>query len=173
MSTLLRGRVWKFGDDLSGDDGIIEFSVVREQFGKLDEVVLKAMCFRKVRPEFPASVKPGDIVVGGRNFAHHNHVEVSAAIKYSGIAAVVCESCETGFLRKALNFGLPVVVCPGVSRIVKDGETIEVDPVSGRVEASGGTLAAQPFSERMVAVWKAGGLVPLLKKTTEARRLSA
>ena len=61
-----RGRMWKFGDNVHGDDGIIDFSIVREGFGKeFDEDALRAMCFRRLRPEFPAEVKPGDIVVGG------------------------------------------------------------------------------------------------------------
>ena len=33
-ATNLRGRVWKFGDHVSGDDGIIEFSIVATGFGK-------------------------------------------------------------------------------------------------------------------------------------------
>ncbi len=37
----MQGRVWKFGDQVSGDDGIIDFSVVRDGFGKpLNEAVL-------------------------------------------------------------------------------------------------------------------------------------
>lgn len=161
----MTGRVWKFGDNVCGDDGIIEFSVVREGFGKpFDEDQLRAVCFRQIRPEFPKQVRQGDIVVGGRNFAHHNHVEVSAALKFSGIVAVVVESCETGFVRRALNLGLPVVTCPGVAQAVADGETISVDPATGLVETQDGTkLQARAFSSRMVAIWRAGGVVPFLQ----------
>ena len=106
----MAGRVWKFGDQVSGDDGIIDFSAVREGFGKpMDEALLTAMCFRRINPRFPKEVQPGDLVVGGVNFAHHNHVEVSAAIRFSGIAAVLVESCESGFIRRALSQGLPVL----------------------------------------------------------------
>ena len=37
------------------------------------------------------------------------------AVKASGIAAVVAESCDSNFLRKSLNVGLPVVPCPNLS----------------------------------------------------------
>lgn len=170
MATAMTGRAWKFGDNVCGDDGIIEFSIVREGFGKaFDEALLKSVCFRQIRPEFPNEVKPGDIVVGGRNFAHHNHVEVSAAIKFSGISVVVVESCETGFVRRALNLGLPVVTCPGVAEAVADGETITVDPATGTVETSSGkALQGRAFSPRMVAIWQAGGIVPLLQKEFSA-----
>jgi 3-isopropylmalate/(R)-2-methylmalate dehydratase small subunit len=167
-----RGRAWCFGDDVSGDDGIIEFAIVREGFGKeFDEAALRDMCFRRLRPEFPAEVRPGDIVVGGRNFAHHNHVEVSVAIRASGIAAVVVESCEAGFVRRALNLGLPVLTCPGIAAAVADGETVEADPATGRIRlASGAELRARPFSPRMVAIWRAGGIIPLLAREFAERR---
>ncbi len=170
--TVPRGRVWKFGDDISGDDGIIEFAIVREGFGKeFDEDALREMCFRRLRPEFPAEVRPGDIVVGGRNFAHHNHVEVSVAIRASGIAVVVVESCDSGFLRRALNAGLPVMICPGIAEAAQDGDIISADPETGEVMLpSGQTLRARPFSPRMVEIWQAGGVIPLLVREFAARR---
>lgn len=170
-----RGRVWKFGHDVCGDDGIIEFAAVAAGFGREpDEAALRAMCFRALRPEFPAEVRPGDIVVGGRNFAHHNHVEVSIAIRASGIAAVVVESCEAAFVRRALNTGLPVLICPGIHDAVQDGEVIAADPATGLVSLPDGrTLRARPFSERMVQIWRAGGIVPLLAREFAARRAAA
>jgi 3-isopropylmalate/(R)-2-methylmalate dehydratase small subunit len=169
------GRVWKFGDNVSGDDGIIEFAIIRDGFGKdFDEAALRAMCFRRLRPEFPAEVRPGDIVVGGSNFAHHNHVEVSVAIRASGIAVVIVDSCEAGFVRRALNTGLPVMICPGISAAVADGEMISADPASGEVRLpSGRMLRARPFSERMVQIWQAGGVIPLLEREFAARRAAA
>lgn len=163
-STLLRGRVWKFGDEVSGDDGIIDFSAVRDGFGKpFDEPLLKSMCFKRLNPVFPEQVRPGDLVVGGTNFAHHNHVEVSAAIKASGIAAVIVESCESGFVRRALSVGLPVMMAPGITKIVAEGDLIEADPASGQIRARDGTvIRALPFSDRMVHIWRSGGLIPSL-----------
>ncbi|HYF20551.1 MAG TPA: hypothetical protein VEA40_21980 [Ramlibacter sp.] len=167
MSTSnLRGRVWKFGDQVSGDDGIIDFSAVRDGFGKpFDEALLKSMCFRRLNPRFPAEVQPGDIVVGGVNFAHHNHIEVSAAIKLSGISVVVVESCESGFIRRALSQGLPVLTVPGIATRVADGDVIEVNPATGHIRlADGSLIEGQPFSGRMLAIWQAGGLVEALRR---------
>ena len=173
--TKRRGRVWKFGDNISGDDGIIEFSIVREGFGKaFDEDALRAMCFRSLRPEFPAEVRPGDIVVGGRNFGHHNHVEVSVAMKASGIATVIVESCESGIIRRALNVGLPIMTCPGIADTVEDGDVIEADPATGVIRnAAGVVLQARPFSPRMVQIWQAGGTIPLLEQEFAERRGAA
>ena len=166
MSTAIAGRVWKFGDNVCGDDGIIEYSIVREGFGKpFNPELLRSVCFRKLRPEFPDTVREGDIVVGGTNFAHHNHIEVAAAIRFSGIAAVLVESCESGFIRRALTVGLPVLHCPGITAAVEDGERVTVDPASGRVWLPGGEeISFRPFTERMVATWQAGGVVPYLQQ---------
>jgi 3-isopropylmalate/(R)-2-methylmalate dehydratase small subunit len=167
-----RGRAWVFGDDVCGDDGIIDYAVVRDGFGKeFDEAALRAMCFRRLRPEFPDEVRPGDIVVGGRNFAHHNHVEVSVAIRASGIAVVIVESCEATFIRRALNTGLPIMTCPGIAAAVRDGDVIAADPATGAVTlADGRVLQAKPFSDRMVQIWQAGGVIPLLEREFAARR---
>jgi 3-isopropylmalate/(R)-2-methylmalate dehydratase small subunit len=139
---------------------------VRDGFGKaFDEALLKQMCFRRLNPRFPLDVRPGDIVVGGANFAHHNHIEVSAAIKFSGVAVVVVESSESGFIRRALSQGLPIVVMPGITDHVADGEVIAVNPATGVIElASGKTLQARPFSERMISIWQAGSLVEALRR---------
>ena len=168
------GRVWKFGDDVCGDDGIIDFSAVRNGFGQgFDEALLREMCFRRINPDFPAQVRPGDIVVGGRNFAHQNHVEVSAAIKLSGIAAVLVESCESALVRRALSQGLAVMVVPGITQAVAQGETVQADPATGLVvTAAGKRLQGKPFSPRMVAIWRAGGLIASLAAPTPALALS-
>lgn len=160
------GRVWKFGDQVSGDDGIIDYSAVRDGFGKaFDVALLKEMCFRRLNPKFPGEVKAGDIVVGGVNFAHHNHIEVSAAIKLSGISIVLVESSESGFIRRALSQGLPVMSVPGITQHVNDGDRISVNPASGIIRlANGSELKARPFSERMVDIWKSGGLIESLMK---------
>lgn len=160
MSTLMQGRVWKFGDNVNGDDGVIDFSKVPD-LGVVDTPALKAMCFERIRPEFRSEVRVGDIVVGGRNFAIQNHMQAGVAIKACGIACVVVESCDMGFLRKSLNIGLPVVVCPGVHALAVDGEVLEVDPANGHVgvPGRGAGIRTRPYSAQMVAIWRSGGLV--------------
>lgn len=169
------GRVWKFGDDVCGDDGIIDFSAVRNGFGQgFDEPLLRQMCFRRLNPDFPEQVRPGDIVVGGRNFAHQNHVEVSAAIKLSGIAAVLVESCESALVRRALSQGLPVMVVPGISSAIEEGETVQVDPETGVVVTPRGQrLQGKAFSPRMLAIWQAGSLIASLQTSDQPLEAAA
>ena len=158
------GRAWKFGDGICGDDGIIQFSRIGD-LAVYDEAALKAMCFQLIDPGFASGVRAGDLVVAGHNFAHHSHPHVCVAIKASGIAAVVVESCDSGFVRKSLNIGLPVVICPGIAALVDCLEPLEVDLERGEVlhPASRRSLPVRPFSERMLGIVRAGGLIPFLK----------
>jgi 3-isopropylmalate/(R)-2-methylmalate dehydratase small subunit len=168
--TGIRGRVWKFGDNISADDGIIQYSKVPD-LATFDIPALKAMCFAELQPDFREQVKSGDVVVAGANFGHHSHAHACVAMKESGIAVVVVESCDSVFIRKALNVGLPIVVCPGVTRIVDQGEELEVDLGTGEVRQTdtGATLHARPFSDRMIEVWRAGSLTAAMRQRLAGR----
>ena len=59
---IIRGKVWKFGDNISTDfmmPGFAQGATPQERAG---------YCMRANRPEFPRQVQPGDVIVGGRNF---------------------------------------------------------------------------------------------------------
>lgn len=170
MATRIEGRAFVFGDHVSGDNGIIEFGVIRDFTKPFDEASLAAMCFSRVDPRFPAAFRPGDIVVAGRNFAHHSHPQVAVALKAAGLACVVCESTETGLLRKCLNIGFPLVTCRGVTGLVREGQVLAVDLAEGRIanRHTGEELRTAPYSPRMLGMIAAGGLIPFLKAELSA-----
>jgi 3-isopropylmalate/(R)-2-methylmalate dehydratase small subunit len=167
----IRGRVWKFGDNISADDGIIQYSQVSD-LATFDVPALKAMCFAEINPEFRQRVRNGDLVVAGTNFGHHSHPHACVAMKESGIAAAVVESCDSAFIRKALNVGLPMVVCPGVTAIVAQDEELDVDLGTGEVRnvRTGALAHARPFSERMLEIWRAGSLTRALRQRLASPR---
>lgn len=167
-STRIQGRVWKFGNNISADDGIIQYSQVPD-LGTFDIPALKAMCFTTLRPDFPQKVRPGDIVFAGSNFGHHSHPHAAVAMKESGITAVLVESTDSAFIRKALNVGLPIIPCPGISDLAEEGQTVVVDLATGEVVnvATSARLTFQPFAAEMIQVWRAGSLADAL-----AERLS-
>ncbi len=171
MGNAITGRVWKFGDNISGDNGIIEFSMIMDFTKPFDEAALARMCFAKIDPEFPENVRKGDLVVAGSNFAHHSHPQVAVAMKAAGVAAVIVESTETGFLRKAVNIGLPLVLCPGITGIVETGEELSVDLESGEIRnlTTGNSLKTKPYSDRMLAILEHGGLIPYLTHSMAQR----
>ena len=61
LNAPLRGRVWKFGDS-------IETDAINPYYRYPTMEELKLHTLEVYRPEFPQQVKPGDIMVAGRNF---------------------------------------------------------------------------------------------------------
>jgi 3-isopropylmalate/(R)-2-methylmalate dehydratase small subunit len=163
---VLRGRVWKFGDWISGDDGILRFSELRDFGDDHDPEDLARRCFAGLVPDFAARAAPGDIVVGGRGFGIPSHPPAPLALRAAGIAAVVVESTDSAFIRRSLNAGLPVVTCPGITAAVEDGDELGVGLAEGRVTCigSGKVMTTKPFSPVMLDVLASGGLVPYLER---------
>lgn len=168
----IRGRVWTFGANVSADNGIIQYSKVPD-LGSFDVPALKAMLFVLLDPDFPNKVRDGDIVVGGSNFGHHSHPHACVAMKESGIRACVVESTDSAFIRKGLNIGLPIVPCPGITRLVTTAEMLEIDLERGiaRNVADGAELRFRPYCASMLQVWRLGGLAPALRERVAAAGL--
>ena len=88
-----------------------------------------------IDPAFPKRVRPGDLIVAGTNFGCGSSRETAATlIRASGIEAVIAESFSRIFYRNAINMGLLVVECPGISKAVTSGDKLRYDPSSGLVE---------------------------------------
>src|SRR5258707_1219627 len=84
-------------------------------------------------PEFPSRVAPGDIVVGGDDFAAGTEDDTGVrAMLAAGIAATVAYSFDPQFARFALERGLPAVEV-NESLAIHTGERLRVDLESSRV----------------------------------------
>ena len=69
------------------------------------------------------------------------------------------------FFRNAINLGLPLIVCKGISKHVQSGQTLQVDVMEGKVTVveTGETLECEPFSDQTVKILEAGGIKPLMR----------
>lgn len=146
MKRIFRGRAWKFGDCLDS--------------GNIDGVMAG------VDPEFRHRVRPGDLIVAGVSFGMGSSSEhAPRSLKEAGIAAVIAESISNIYLRTLVNLGLPAIECPGIARIVEEGDELEVDLGRGRVKnlRTGESLGFAPFSDHALAILEKGGLIPFLK----------
>ena len=87
----LQGRVaWVFEEDDYDIDLIVGVSNIK--ITDLNELAALVMADRA--PGFAATVQPGDLLVGGRNFGYgHPHYPAMRAMRHLGIAGVVAESC--------------------------------------------------------------------------------
>ena len=123
---------------------------------------LKAHTLESFRPEFPKQVKPGDIIVAGRNFGCGSH-RPATVLREVGVAAILVESASRLFLRNTIALPMPIYVAPGINEIVKDGESLEVDYKASvaRNVATGRTVSIPKFPPMIERIYECGGLPQL------------
>jgi 3-isopropylmalate/(R)-2-methylmalate dehydratase small subunit len=148
----IRGRVWKFGDS-------IETDAINPYYRYPTMEELKRHTMEAYRPEFPNEVKPGDILVAGRNFGCGSS-RPGLVLREVGIAAIIAESVARLFLRNSIARAIPIFMAPGITTIVEDGETLEVDYPAGIVRnvTSGASVALRKFPPLIERIFSAGGL---------------
>ncbi|RLF07916.1 MAG: 3-isopropylmalate dehydratase [Thermoprotei archaeon] len=160
---MIKGRVWKFGDNID-TDVIIPF---KYKARTLDPKELAQHVMEGIDPDFARKVKPGDIIVAGKNFGcGSSREQAPLAIKAAGIAAIVAESFARIFFRNAINIGLPVLEVKGISEKTDEGDLLEIDLLQGTVKNLTKNMAfkAAPLPDMIMEILKEGGLVNYLKK---------
>jgi len=161
--SIIKGRVWKFGDNID-TDVIIPF---KYKARTLDPKELAQHVMEGIDPDFARKVKPGDIIVAGKNFGcGSSREQAPLAIKAAGIAAIVAESFARIFFRNAINIGLPVLEVKGISEKTDEGDLLEIDLLQGTVKNLTKNMAfkAAPLPDMIMEILKEGGLVNYLKK---------
>jgi 3-isopropylmalate/(R)-2-methylmalate dehydratase small subunit len=160
---ILRGRVWKLGDNVDTD---VIFPSQYMLLATIDE--MKVHTFEPILPGFHREVSPGDVIVALENFGcGSSREQAPAVLKAIGVGCVVARSFARIFFRNAINIGLPVVVCD-CHPYVSNGDTLAVDLSAGRIRipASGVELPIAPFPEHVTRVIEAGGLLEYLGSRT-------
>lgn len=165
---LIRGRVWKFGDDVD-TDAIIPARYLNTS----DPAELAQHVMEDADSAFPSKVKAGDIIVAGKNFgcgSSREHAPI--AIKAAGIQTVVARSFARIFYRNAFNIGLPIFESTALLEKVKEGQEVEIDTEKGTVKVlpGGETLSVKPIPPFMAELIKAGGLVPWTRKKIASKK---
>jgi 3-isopropylmalate/(R)-2-methylmalate dehydratase small subunit len=155
------GKVYVFGNDVNTDE-----IIPARYLTTTEPAVLASKCMEDARPGFGPAVVKGSIMVAGVNFgcgSSREHAPIS--IKAAGISCVIAESFARIFFRNAINIGLPIVECAGITARVKEGEPLAVDLKAGLITlASGATLPIQPFPAFMERIVQEGGWMPYLVK---------
>jgi len=161
---IIRGRCWKFGDNVSTDH-IISGKYKFEAIDSLERML--PHLFGELIPNFYAQVRPGDIIIAGRNFGKGSSREHAARlIKMAGIAAVVAKSFSHIFFRNAINIGLPVVVSKTIPDASENGDIIEIDLSAGVVRnlTKGVEERVSPYPDVVKRAIAAGGLLEYIKR---------
>ena len=166
LSKPMRGKVWKFGDSVDTD--VISPGQRAPTYDELKKITMDAY-----RPEFAREVRPGDILVAGKNFGYGSHREgANSVLRDVGIQAVVADSIARLFFRIGISFGIPTFAAPGVSALVEDGEEIEIDYTAGVVRnpRTGKEIPLAKYPPAIEKIFNAGGIIPLLIQRYEEER---
>ena len=162
MRTVIRGRVWKFGDNVDTDQIIPARYLNTSDPSELAKHVMED----SEHPDFAKKHKEGDIIVAGRNFGSGSSREhAPIAIKHAGVPVVIAKSFARIFFRNAINIGLPIVEAPEAVDEINHGDEVEVDLEKGTVKnlTTGKEYKATKFPEELQAILRAGGLMEYAK----------
>ena len=163
------GRAWVFGDDLNTD------LLAPGAYMKFGIAEIARHCLESLEPRFAAEVRPGDIVLAGRNFgAGSSREQAAEVLRHLGVACVVAQSFSGIYYRNGFNLGLPLLICPEAP-CVADGAPVACDLDGARILDHGGrrVLACEPIPGHLVAMIRDGGLLPHLAKRLAAQAASA
>jgi len=163
---ILKGRVWRFGDDVD-TDAIIPARYLNTS----DPAELARHVMEDADKDFPTKVRQGDIVVAGKNFgcgSSREHAPIS--IKAAGIQAVIARSFARIFYRNSFNIGLPIFESRDASDKIREGDVVEIDADNGVIRnlSRGEQYTSEvipPFMQELIA---AGGLIEWTKKKHKA-----
>jgi 3-isopropylmalate/(R)-2-methylmalate dehydratase small subunit len=161
MDNMIKGKVWKFGNDVDTD------AILPGRYLVLSEEKELAACVMEgCDPGFSEKVKEGDIIVAGKNFgcgSSREHAPI--AIKGAGISAVVAESFARIFYRNSVNIGLLLIEAKGISKSIEEGDQIEINMDKGFLKDLNNSkeFEIKPLPEFMMGIMNEGGLISYLK----------
>lgn len=161
----IKGKAWKFGDDIDTD------AIIPARYlNSTDPAFLASHCMEDADPDFSRKVSEGDVIVAGKNFgcgSSREHAPV--AIKGLKISCVIAHSFARIFYRNSFNMGLPILECPQAAAAINAGDEIEVDLDGGLIinHTQKQTYKAQPVPPFMQQLLEAGGLINYVQRQTE------
>jgi len=158
---MLRGKAFKFGDNISTD----HITPGRLIYLRSNLPELAKHVFADTDPTFVERVANGDFVVGGKNFGLGSSREhAPLVIKMSGVGAILAKSVARIFFRNAINVGLPVLICD--TDMIDDGDELEVNLETGEIRnlTKKVQLNFSRIPEVMLRILDEGGLIPYIKK---------
>jgi len=162
LNNTFTGRVWKFSDDIDTDQ------IYPGKYLPLTdkaEMAKHAMEGTDRGEEFLKNVRPGDIIVAGKNFGCGSSREHAAiAIKGAGVSIVIAESFARIFHRNCINTALPILKLKEAKEI-NQGDILEVNIETGEIKnlTQNKTYRAEPISQLEKEIINAGGLLKYLK----------
>ena len=162
MNMKIKGPAIKFGNNVDTD-----VILPGKYLVLVDPYELAKHALESLDTEFPEKAKKGVILVGGKNFGcGSSREQAPLALKYAGVKCVLAESFARIFFRNAINIGLPVIECKGISAAVKTGDELNVDFEAGTIEnvSNGKKFQVEKLPQFILEILADGGLIENLRR---------
>jgi 3-isopropylmalate dehydratase small subunit len=153
----LKGKVWKFGNDIDTD-----LIIPARYLNTSDPAELAKHCMEDADAAFAGKVERGDIMVAGKNFgcgSSREHAPV--AIKAVGVSCVIAKDFARIFYRNSFNIGLPIFESEEAAAKISEGDTVEIDADNGVIKniTKNENYKVKPIPPFMQELVQAGGLI--------------
>src|SRR5574344_405689 len=156
------GKTYTYGDNVDTD-----VIIPARYLNTADAKELAKHCMEDIDTTFASTVKPGEIMIAGKNFGCGSSREhAPLAIKTCGVACVIAATFARIFYRNALNIGLPILECPEAAAAIRAGDEVAVDFDTGVItdKTTGREFRGEPFPPFMQDLIAAGGLAAYCSK---------
>ena len=161
MEDIIKGRVWKLGDNVNTD--VIFPGKYTYTINDPSEMAKHAL--EDLVPEFSSQVRAGDVIVAGRNFGCGSSREQAViCLKAAGIAVIIAKSFARIYFRNAINQGLAIIQLPELVEHVEQGDELIVNLREGYVLHKDTRYSFQPLPPQIMQILNAGGLINYVRQ---------
>jgi len=160
MSKICKGNAYTFGDNINTD------IISPPQYMELTPQDAAKYAMNAIDPAFASTVRPGDIIVAGKNFGSGSSRETAPlSLRHLQIGAIVAKFFARIFYRNAINLGIPVVECDRAGEINKN-DALEIDFVKGVItnKTQNTSYQCSQLPPHILQLIQEGGLIAHLKK---------
>jgi len=159
MSDSFEAKIWVLGDDIDTD-----IILPTEYLAMSSVEEMKPYAFSPLRPELAGLIKPGDMIVAGKNFGcGSSREQAPEVVKALGISCVVAKSYARIFFRNAINNGLLLIENADLYDAVTEGDSCVVTP-GKQIEYNGKTYEIASLPDNLLEILNAGGLVKAMRR---------
>ncbi|RLF63992.1 MAG: 3-isopropylmalate dehydratase [Thermoplasmata archaeon] len=162
---IIEGRIWV----LTGSDGRIIDDIDTDMIfhnkhlhiTDISEMGKHALGNLEGWEDFPEKAEKGDIIIAGKNFGAGSSRQQAVDCFISlGIKAIIAESFGAIYKRNAINSGLAILECPGISGVgLNNGDIISINLETGSIKKDGEEIIkARPMSSVQMDIYQAGNL---------------
>ncbi len=159
MNETFTGRAWVLGDDIDTD------IIIPTEYLALKTIQAMAhYAFSPLRPELAGQIRPGDLLVAGKNFGcGSSREQAPEIIKALGIRCVIAKSFARIFFRNAINNGLLLIENPNLHDAVSEGDCITVT-VNEKISHQEKDYPIASLPQNLMDIIDAGGLVKAMRR---------